>query len=57
MRKYIAKPDTWFDEGTEVFLYEDTICGTYPEQVLAKGIHNGDIDEELCLMDEFEICE
>jgi hypothetical protein len=59
--RYISKGE-WFDKGTEVFLYKDTICGpvydkpggTATMQVLARGIRNGKEDEELCTMDEFE---
>lgn len=51
---------TWFDKGTEVEILIE--CGTvYHEngtptmQVLAKGLRNGDIDEEMCTIDEFYI--
>ncbi len=54
--KYISD-GTWFDEGTECELLIDCEDGDAPEMHsgLFKGLHNGDVDEELCLFDEFEI--
>jgi len=49
MIKYVAKPNTWFDEGSEV-----SITLLYSDMVLACGLHNGKIDEEVCGIDEFE---
>lgn len=53
--KFIAKKDTWFDEGTEAKLLTD--CGEWPFKGdgIFEGIRNGEIDEELCGYDEFEI--
>ena len=51
MRKYIAKKDTWFDAGTEAEL----IGEVWNECALFSGIHNGEKDEELCQLEEFNI--
>lgn len=51
--KYIAKPDTWYDEGTEAQLIDD-----YRPQIdsgLFCGYKNGKLDEEICSFDEFEV--
>lgn len=52
-KRYIAKPDGWFDAGTEVeiefIMHEDGYCG--------KGYVNGEIDEETGLLDEFFVIE
>jgi hypothetical protein len=37
--KFVAKQDSWFEIGTEVFV----------------GYHNGLLDGELCPLDEFNI--
>lgn len=66
MRKYIAKPDTWFDVGTEaqpVTGFWD--CGTLNEDgeyvntqsAIFLGIRNGKEDEEGCSLLEFEVTE
>jgi hypothetical protein len=51
---------TWFDKGTEVTILAE--CGTVYDkdgkpslQVLASGLRNGDLDEEMCDMEEFII--
>lgn len=49
--KYIAKKDTWFDEGTEAEL----ICECGPYQAVFKGFKDGKLDEELCSFEEFDI--
>ena len=49
--RYFAKPDTWFDAGTEVFLVADCDQGGW----LMSGMHEGKEDEELCDPDEFEV--
>jgi hypothetical protein len=67
MTKYIAKPNTWFDEGTEVELlvnfrkcfrkgkdYNDLIP---TEWGLFRGMCNGELDEETCDFLEFDIIE
>lgn len=62
--KLIAKPDTWFQEGTEVWHYDEPI-------ILVRGIRISDdnpnenalgykpnckrIDGESCFLDEFDI--
>lgn len=59
--KFVAKPNTWYDAGTEVKILVE--CGTvydcddmHPSlNVLCQGIRNGDIDEEMCCSDEFYI--
>lgn len=57
----IAKPDTWYQEGTEVFDYDgerftldrwNSLKGT--SGLLCRGIRNGEWDGELC--DESEFC-
>ena len=56
--KFIAKQDTWFDEGTEAKLLfrmgdedfnDKNGCGMF------EGIKDGKIDEEPCGYDEFII--
>lgn len=51
---------TWFDKGTEVTILVE--CGTVYNKdgkpslrVLAKGLRHGDLDEEICDMEEFTI--
>ena len=51
---------TWFDKGTEVTILAE--CGTVYDkdgkpslQVLASGLRNGCLDEEICDMEEFVI--
>ena len=55
MRKFIAKPNTWFDEGTEATL----LFQYHPdcEAGLFLGIRNGKEDEEGCGFEEFNIIE
>ena len=54
--KYIAKPGTWFDVGTEAILIDDY----RPEGKLLNdsglfcGLRNGKEDEEICPFSEFE---
>lgn len=60
MKRYRAKPNTWFDEGTEVEILDvlssiwDDLDGVYIMTVCAVGLKNGKLDEEICMMDEFE---
>ncbi len=61
--RYIAKPDTWFDEGTEarpVTGFWD--CSTledgkyvHTESAIFLGFRNGKLDEEGCSLLEFDI--
>ena len=62
--KYIAKPNTWFDEGTEAFPVTEFWDGfddwemKYPlRAAIFRGIRNGKWDEESCGEYEFEIVE
>lgn len=52
---YRAKPNTWFDEGTEVKLVDDyrpkLPCGLFC------GLQDGKLDEEICSFNEFKIIE
>ena len=50
---FIAKPDTWFDSGTEVELLVD--CRPQGNFGLFRGQRNGKLDEETCPFDEFEV--
>jgi hypothetical protein len=54
MRRFVALPGCWFDEGTEARLITDDV---YPglEAGLFEGLHNGILDQEICPMDEFRI--
>lgn len=58
MKRYFAKPDTWFKEGTEVEVIVD--CRNdpkYPMNIgLFSGIRDSDglLDEEQCSFDEFD---
>ncbi len=52
--KIFAKPDTWFDEGTEVY-FESEVMWDFAESVIASGLRDGILDEELCPIEEFEI--
>lgn len=57
---FIAKPNTWFDEGTEAKLLQhiqDPCDGDFkcPGFGLFKGFVEGELDEEICNYDEFEI--
>ena len=58
--KYIAKPDTWFDEGSEATLlgelwndYRDAKLTIKSQSGLFLGYKNGKLDEEVCCIDEF----
>jgi len=48
--KYISD-GTWFDKGSEAELLFETMDGVG----LFKGIKDGNLDEEICMFDEFEI--
>jgi len=53
--EYIAKADTWFDEGTKAEMLSGPWDGEMPKLGLFAGIKNGKPDEEVCSLDEFEI--
>lgn len=60
--KYIAKKNTWFDEGTEavpisefIEAYDDINMTKRNDFALFRGTRNGNPDEETCPLDEFEI--
>jgi hypothetical protein len=63
MRIYIAKPNTWFKEGTEVRLIEYlTVDKDGLQYGVFEGLReklNGEIvrDSEVCSYDEFNIIE
>lgn len=64
--KLTAKPDTWFDEGTEVFIVdlgygelrrrvdEFAFVGVKTFSGVYLGLRNGEWDEEFCPPDEFD---
>ncbi len=51
-KKYISKGE-WFDKGTEAEL----LVPIDDDAGLFRGIKDGRIDEEQCMLDEFEIIE
>lgn len=53
---YIAKQDTWFDEGTNAKYLTPMLCG-HEWPALMLGIKDGKVDEESCSKHEFEIIE
>lgn len=62
--KYVAKPDEWFDEGTEVKLIDDYRAdssmyfgGPSMNAGLFEGLKDGKVDQEVCSFDEFDIIE
>lgn len=55
-KKFIAKKDTWYDEGTEAKLLF-VMTNVQPYGGLFSGIKDGRLDEEGCSFDEFEILE
>lgn len=63
MVSYIAKPDGWFDTGTEVKLiddYRNNDSMFYHKSLnagLFEGFRNGLLDQEVCDFDEFEVIE
>jgi len=52
VKRFFAKPDTWFDEGTEAELVAD--CGAFG---IFLGQHLGKPDEESCGWHEFDVVE
>jgi hypothetical protein len=51
-KKYISKGE-WFEKGTEAKL----LVPIEDDAGLFRGIKDGSIDEEQCMLDEFEIIE
>ena len=51
--KYISLGE-WFDEGTEAILLDDIHVDVAPQGIF-EGYHDGELDEELCTFDEFDI--
>jgi hypothetical protein len=59
--RYIAKANTWFDEGTEAVLlgeawtaYEDFELKRSVAVGLFEGFRNGKLDQEVCPVTEFD---
>lgn len=64
MVKYIAKPNTWFDEGTEAIpvtdffeAYADKELTIRNDFAIFLGTKDGHPDEEECPISEFDIIE
>lgn len=55
-RRFIAKPNTWFDADTEAKLLAD-YAPQWPGCGLFEGLRNGQLDEEDCSFEEFDIVE
>lgn len=55
--RYIAKFNTWFDEGTEVLVISDYRHPSNPlcNIALFFGLHKGVISKRVCNFDDFEI--
>lgn len=68
--KLVSKKDEWYDEGTEVFdasicdwgrIHKRMTVEHFEKnwkpsgQILGLGLRNGFWDEELCLLEEFDI--
>ena len=49
----MAEPGIWYDDGTVVELVDD--YGPQWKVGLFRGIRDGEIDEESCAFEEFEI--
>ena len=56
MKRYFAKPDVWYDAGTEAFLIPGTENNP-PNAALFCGTKDGKLDEEYCRFDEFDVVE
>lgn len=52
--KFIARPDTWYDEGTEAFLDGETLPTHDYTSALFRGTHEGHDNGEYCCMFEFD---
>ena len=58
MKRYFAKEDTWYDVGTEAFIVALLDGpGWNGTSAIMRGIKEGYEDEELCLLEEFEVIE
>jgi len=57
MLKFFAKPNTYFDVGTEAKIKENTlICSSDDDYVaLFEGLRRGKVDQEHCKYSEFDI--
>jgi hypothetical protein len=51
--KFIARSETWFDEGTEAFIDGDVFDGLCTS-ALFDGIKDGEEDGEICSIFEFD---
>jgi len=60
-QRYFAKPDTWFDAGTEAELLGEPLYVCFDDDGkemwagLFSGTKDGKPDEEICTSDEFDI--
>lgn len=52
--KFIVRPDTWYDAGTEVFLDQEDITEHDYASAYFVGIHEGFNDGEYCSIFEFD---
>ena len=52
--KFIARPNTWYDEGTEAFLDQDGGAEHDYTSAFFRGKHEGFDDGECCCMFEFD---
>jgi hypothetical protein len=52
--KFIARPNTWYDEGTEAFIYGETLPSHDNTDALFRGTHDGSDDGEYCSTFEFD---
>ena len=52
--KFIARPDTWYDEGTEAFLDQDGGPKHDYTSAFFRGTHDGGNDGECCSIFEFD---
>lgn len=52
--KFIARPDTWYDEGSEAFLEQDGGAEHNYTSAYFRGIREGFEDGEFCCMFEFD---
>jgi len=54
MKIFISKENEWFDKGSIAILISKPF-GSSPESGIFLGTKNGELDEETCSFDEFEI--
>lgn len=57
MKRYFAKPNTWFDAGTEAIPVTDFWDHDTDKGAIFLGIKDGKPDEESCLAREFIVTE